>query len=166
MTMWSLKYSCFARTRRRRKRLWTNVTQLSKNCSFYDVDIEIKSQVMATTVQGEAVAGSSVSNGDGKVHMVYAKPQTIRHVTKSNPAGGSTLGMITRQAAVMARLDSAGVATSARSLVLATIHAIVVVAQGTIRRRSSVQHGEENATNADAEIISQVYVWQQIKCVL
>ena len=50
------------------------------------------------------MAGSSVSNGDGKVHKVYAKAQT-------------------RQAAVMAHLHSAGVATSAiikLSLVLAT----------------------------------------------
>ena len=42
-------YSCFARRRRRRKRLDTfhaRFKQLSKNCSFYDVDREIKSQII------------------------------------------------------------------------------------------------------------------------
>ena len=85
---------------------------------------------------------------------------------KSNPVGGTTLGMNTRQTAVVAHLDSAGVATSARSLVLAVPHAIVVVAQGITRGRSSVQRGEENDTNAGTKIILQVYVKQQIKCTL
>ena len=97
-------------------------------------------------------------------HDSLIRKETL--TAKSNLAGGTTVGMITRHAAVMAYLDSAGVATSTRRLVLAATHAMVVVAQGTIRGRSSVQHGEENATNADAEIISQVYVMQQIKCTL
>ena len=89
-----------------------------------------------TTVQGEAMAGSSVDKGDGKVHKMYTKPQTRQHNqasdvdTKVKHSRGATLGMITRQAAVMAHLDSAGVATSARNSVLAATRAIVVVAQG------------------------------------
>ena len=47
---------------------------------------------------------------------------------KSNPGRGATLAMITRLATVMAHLDSTGVATSARRLVLTVTHTMVVVA--------------------------------------
>ena len=126
-----LKYSCFARRHRRRKRLdhfHVRLKQLFKHCSFYGVDREIKSQIIhkcqlskarekdliephimlaelikhgrtleATTEQGDAMAGSSVNNGDGEVHKVSIKPQhgsTIGQITltaKSNPAGAPLL---------------------------------------------------------------------------
>ena len=63
--------------------------------------------------------------------------------------------MIIRQIMVKPDLNTAGVNTSARSLVLTVLSAMVVVAHGIIRRRSNVQHGEGNATNVEAKIISQ-----------
>ena len=122
---------------------------------------------LITMVQGESMAGSSVTDGDGKVHKMYnpRRESIIRQVTlraKSNPAGVATLGMITRQAAVIAHLDST--VTSTRRLEVAVTLTMVMVAQGVICLVPP--YGEENATNADAKIFSQMYVMQQIKCTL
>ena len=77
---------------------------------------------------------------------------------------GRKIGMIIRQ--IIVKPDStAGVNTSARSLVLTVTSAMVVVAHGIIRERS-VQHGEGNTTNVDAKITSQKCVMQRIKCTL
>ena len=60
-------------------------------------------------------------------------------------------------------LSTAGVNTSARSLVLTVTSDMVVVAHGTKRGRSNVQLGEGNATHVVAKIISQKYVMHFVK---
>ena len=67
--------------------------------------------------------------------------QSLRH--------GRKIGMIIRQIMVKPDLNTAGVNTSARSVVLTVTSAVVVVAHGIIRGRSNVQHVEGNVTNMD-----------------
>ena len=96
--MWSLKYSCFARRRRRRNRFWTNLRQRTQIADYPEIPLgKVREKDMsepnitltelmkygraleATTIQGEAMTSTSVSNGGGKVHEVYAKHQTRQH---------------------------------------------------------------------------------------
>ena len=55
----------------------------------------------STTVPDEAMADSTVSNGCGNLHKVYAKPHTPQHNhasdvdVKVKPSRGATFGMIT-----------------------------------------------------------------------
>ena len=77
---------------------------------------------------------------------MYTKPHTRQHNQASEDDGkvkpnrGTTSGMIIRQAVVMAHLDLARATTSARSVMVAATHAMVVVAQSTIRGRSNVKN--------------------------
>ena len=106
------------------------------------------------------ITGSNISN----VHKAYDPASDDDGEVK--PSMGATFDIIATQIMMKPDLNPAGISTSARSMVLVMTSAMVVVAHDILRGRSSAQCGEQNATNADAKIISQVCDIQQIICTL
>ena len=102
--MWGLKYSCFAKWRRGRKRLdtfYARLKQLPKNCCFYHVDREINPQIIQKCQLSKV---REKGMGEPNITLVElikygrtldAGSSVIKLTTKTNPAGCITLGMIT-----------------------------------------------------------------------